>query len=79
MDNTDKLLRAFIEASGYEVEGEYSVYYNISDELDYVTSVKPSTLLSQGDYPCRVEVDYKVTKRDEIIDGTIAGAEWVGE
>jgi hypothetical protein len=33
--------------------------------LDYVTSVKPSTLLSQGDYPCRVEVDYKVTKRDE--------------
>jgi len=57
MNNTDKLLRAFIEASGLEIREEYSVYTNVSDVLDYTTSAKPSPLLSQGDFPCRVEVD----------------------
>ena len=68
MNNTDKLLRAFIEASGYEIEEVYSVYTNVSDVLNYTTSIKPCASLSQGDWACRVDVDYKVTKKVDPLD-----------
>lgn len=61
MDNTDKLLRAFIEASGYEVEEirDIKLYYH------------PDNIQSNGEpkenapHERIVNTKYKVTKRDE--------------
>ena len=52
MNNTDKLLRAFIEASGYEVEE--------------VSNGKPELVKAFWDRPAIIKegIDYKVTKRD---------------
>ena len=66
MNNTEKLLRAFIEASGYGIKEEYSIYTNVSGVLDYKTNTKPDESLLQGTFPCKVEVDYKVTKKSFI-------------
>ena len=59
MNNTDKLLRAFIEASGYEIEeADTSVkLYKIDDvdlEGDPYDNAMPTVISS---------IDYKVTKR----------------
>jgi hypothetical protein len=59
MNNTEKLLRAFIEASGYEVdEVDTSVKFYKADDIDrdgdpYVDAV-PTVVSS---------IDYKVTKK----------------
>ena len=51
MNNTDKLLRAFIEASGYEIE---------EVKREALAGEEPDLFLLDKNYI----IDYKVTKRD---------------
>jgi len=60
--NNDKLLRAFIEASGYEIkEAEVTVPYYSNQWRNYDGS------LMDGAVPIGTKkvIDYKVTKRNE--------------
>lgn len=61
MTNEMKLLLAFIEASGYEVEEEYKVYVSgvYIRTQDHEEEHKPG-----NQFPVRNEVDYKVTKKE---------------
>ncbi len=72
MNNTEKLLRAFIEASGYDIE-EVAVGFGTCDCFNSNPACRAfsrgcskchGTGIAQGEY------DYKVTKRDnkELID-----------
>ncbi len=55
MDNTEKLLRAFIDASGYDVE-------KIKTTHPPVFSVMNALFLNRTSRPA-ITIDYKVTKR----------------
>ena len=54
MNNTDKLLRAFIEASGYEIE-------TIDSHQECIFSIDDTEKLNPFHLP--VITDYKVTKK----------------
>lgn len=58
MDNTIKLLMAFIEASGFEVE---AVVTRKKVEFSYIKALFTDRYNQQGD---EVTVDYKVTKKE---------------
>ncbi len=64
MNNTEKLLRAFIEASGYEVE---EVLVN---PRPLVCNDKPTNRMTY-DY-----IDYKVTKRSAQVCFDVDSPEW---
>lgn len=76
LDNTEKLLRAFIEASGYEVEeviNENTSTYELA--LESAIKMNDIASLSNGIIhllPLPMEfytTDYKVTKKSAPIDG----------
>ena len=77
MNNTDKLLRAFIEASGYEIEGSIDISYGqvikaglwgVSATANTEFKFFPATdEIPESEYREVIRnVDYKVTKKDAI-------------
>lgn len=83
MNNTEKLLRAFIEAQGFEIERivntkEVSIPRNSGLAVHHNLAVDNQGAYKRGDDECyylkaSMEVDYKVTKKPLIKDIIIGG------
>ena len=76
MNNTDKLLRAFIEASGYEIEEVRT----LSPPCKVASNIDPETGLMRYvaalDFERGYSIDYKVTKKDDFVPLPVQSKEW---
>ena len=72
MNNTEKLLRAFIEASGFDVEevesfNEAQYLISVKDYKDNPEHYRGAFCKSPPFKPSHTEIYYKVTKREPVV------------